>query len=69
MRVWVYGKVSVFNTCTFLFKCAQLFSALHNLPPGMNEKDLTCWDCMKSCYLFRLDVYYLVTDCLFGVQL
>lgn len=37
-----------------------MFSVLHNSLPGMNQKDLL--DSMRSRYLFRLDVYYLVTD-------
>lgn len=39
-----------------------MFSVLHNRLPGMNQRTQTCWDCVKSCYLFRLDVYYLVAD-------
>lgn len=48
LRVRVYGKVSV-------------FSVLHN-PPGMKRNGPTCWECMKGCYSFRLDVFYLVPD-------
>lgn len=48
LRVRVYVKVSG-------------LSVLHN-PPGTKRNGPACWECMKGCYLFRLDVFYLVTD-------
>lgn len=36
----------------------SVFSVLHN-PPGMKRNGPAC---MKGCYLFRLDVFYLVPD-------
>lgn len=60
--VGVWQGVSVQHVHIFIQKCARMFSVLHNRLPGMNQRTQTCWDCVKSCYLFRLDVYYLVAD-------
>lgn len=59
MGVW--QGVCVENVLIFIQMCANVL-CVAQLSPRDKPEGPDLLDCMKICYLFRLDVYYLVTD-------